>query len=313
VQRGPTDPVEKGASEGAAFRASAHASRRGPTLIVIAAVAVLGVAILARQAAPPAPTATVVPQRSSAAVVTSVAPSVLPTAEPTSVPPPLDPNATPHPRSVTVRAAAGTTELVPAGPTPVRVSLTLPAGWQQMSPGMYIKKSAPTAVGPVSSPPDPGLSISAWRIRDVYLYPCRWASQVYAEQPSDGRATGLADALAGFWGQDPNQAPFYSNSRIAPLASKPRPATLAGKDATYVEVLIPSDLDFSQCDAGQVLLWNTADGSVRTALGPTEHDRLWVVDVDRGPIVIDASSALTPSAEDQAELQAVIDSIAFKP
>jgi hypothetical protein len=178
---------------------------------------------------------------------------------------------------------------------------------------MYIKPPAPTVAGRQSSPPDPGLSISAWRIQDVYLYPCRWASQVYADQPSGGSATGLAGALTGFWGQDPDQAPINSNSRIAPLASKPRAATLAGKAATYLEVLIPSDLDFTQCDAAQVVLWKTADGTVRTALGPSEHNQIWVVDEDRGPIVIDASSALTPSPEDQAELQAVIDSIAFTP
>ena len=313
MQSGPTDPVEKGAEEGAAFRASARANRRGPVLVTIAAVAALGVAVLAKQVTPPAPTPTAVPQPSPAAVVSSVAPSVAPSPEPTSVPPPLDPTATPHATAETRPVSAGRARLEAVG-TAVDITLTLPAGWEQKGPAMYVKPSTQTGTGLGSSPPDPGLSISAWRVADVYLYPCRWATGIYVDQPPDRpTAVTLADALSHFWGQDPDQAPSYTNSTIAPLATKPRPATLAGRDATYLEVLIRSDLDFSQCDGGQVVLWKMADGGVRMALGPSEHHQLWVVDVDRGPIVIDASSALTPSAKDQAELQSVIDSIAFEP
>jgi hypothetical protein len=312
---GPADPVERGASEGAAFRASAHASRRGPALVVFAAVAALAVAVLAKGAAPAPPLATVAPQGSLPAIVAPV----LPTASPTSVPPPLDPSVTPLPTLVAAAAAAaGVTELVPGFSTPVRVTITLPAGWHRTSAGMYIKPPDPAPAGPDTAVPDtavpdPGLSIGAWSIEHVYLYPCRWGTQVYADEPSKRTAADLADALAAFWGQDPSGAPFYSNSKLAPIASRPRPATIGGFDATYVEVLVPSDLDFSQCDGGQVILWRPVDGPLRYSLGPFEQNRLWVVDVNGDLVVIDASSPLTPSPADEKELQGVIDSVVIKP
>ena len=74
--------------------------------------------------------------------------------------------------------------------------------------------------------------------------------------------------------------PFSSNATIAPIATKPRATTLGGHPAWYVEVLVPSVFDFGQCDGGQLVLWQTADGDVRYALGPGELDRLWVVDID---------------------------------
>ena len=60
--------------------------------------------------------------------------------------------------------------------------------------------------------------------------------------------------------------------------------------AWYVEVLVPSVFDFSQCDGGQLVLWQAVGGDVRYALGPGELDRLWVVEVDGTPIVVDAAS-----------------------
>jgi hypothetical protein len=166
---------------------------------------------------------------------------------------------------------------------------------------MYFKPSDTAEVG---------LSIGAWRIQHVNTFPCRWATPIFSDPLYPATAEGLADALSSWWGQDPNSA-FYSNSLMAPIASKPRLATIAGRPAWYVEVLIPSDFDLSQCDGGQLVLWETADGVVRSALRPTEHNRLWVVDVHGEQIVIDASSPLTPTPADAAELQAIVDSIRF--
>ena len=147
----------------------------------------------------------------------------------------------------------------------------------------------------------------------MFIFPCRWSNRDFADPRLMRTAAGQAQALSDWWGQDPNLAPFYSNSAIAPIAGKPRQSTIGGYPAWYVEVLIPSNFDFSQCDGGQVVLWETADGSVRYGLGPDEHNRLWVVDVDGQIVVIDAASSLFPSAEDTDELQAVIDSVVISP
>jgi hypothetical protein len=156
------------------------------------------------------------------------------------------------------------------------------------------------------------MSIGAWSIQHVYSVPCRWATAESADQPTKQTAEGQAQALAGWWGQDP-MAPYSSNSKIAPMATKPRPATIQGYDAWYVEVLIPSVFDFTQCDGGQLVLWDTASGEIRYGLGPGEFNRLWVIDVDGESIVVDVASSLTASSADETELQTVINSVVIDP
>jgi hypothetical protein len=118
-------------------------------------------------------------------------------------------------------------------------------------------------------------------------------------------------ALSAFWGQDPN-ASFFSNASIAPISSRPRPATIGGHPAQYVEVLIPSTLDFSRCDGRQFVLWDSGGSSVRYGLGPGEIDRLWVLEVHGTLVVIDAALPLLASRSDAAELQRVIDSVVVR-
>ena len=220
---------------------------------------------------------------------------------PAAGPPDRNPTATPQPTYATVAAEAGVTELTSAGPIPIGVSVVLPAGWEQASHAMYVRPA-----------PKVDLSIGAWRLRQVNVFPCRWSAGIVADPSLLETAEGQAQALSSWWGQDPGMPPL-SNSRIAPLASKPLPATIGGYSAWYVVVLIPTELDFTGCDGGQLILWDSSNRDVRYSLGPSEVNRLWVVDVDRGPIVIDAGVSLAASAADKAELQAVIDSIAFEP
>jgi len=107
--------------------------------------------------------------------------------------------------------------------------------------------------------------------------------------------------------------PPYSNSPLAPAAIRPRATTFAGYPAQYLETLILQGFDFSQCDAGQLLLWDCTNGDVRTGLGPGEFHRLWVVDVSGAVVVIDAATYPGTTEADQAELQAMLDSITIEP
>lgn len=306
MDRGLPDPAETGASEGAAFKAVAQPSRRTPAAIALAAIAVLAVALLTKQPAPAAsvPTEGVTPQQSPAeAVTSSVVPTVATTPSPTSGAPSRNPTVTPHPTFLAVPAEAGPTQLIPAGPTPVRLTISLPDEWEKASDFMYVKSNG---VAPA------GMSIGAWILKNVYIFPCRWSTQEYADGPLMRTAEGRAEALSAWWGQDPNMGP-YGNSKIAPIASKRLPTTIQGYPAWYLEVLIPSYLDHNECDGGQVVLWDTANGDVRYSLGPRELNRLWVVDVDGELIVIDAASFLPTSPADATELQTVIDSIVIEP
>jgi hypothetical protein len=274
--------------------------------VVLATIAFVGVALLTKQASSvvSAPVASVAAHASPGpAASPSVVGGAPATATTFSVPPDRDPSARPHPALVAVPAKAGTTRFVQAGSTPVSVTVELPDGWERASAAMVI---TPKGAAPV------GMSISVWTVQHVNLFPCRWTTPAFSDELFDDSAQGLAQALAAWWGQDPN-APFSSNATIAPIATKPRATSIQGYPAWFVELLVPSVFDFSHCDGGQLVLWQASNGDVRYAFGPGELDRLWVVDVHGMPIVIDAQSPVMASSADEAELQAVIDSIAIEP
>lgn len=302
----PPDPREEGESEGAVFKGVTRPSRRTPAAIALAAIAVLAIALLTKltDPAPSDPTDGVTAQPSPTEAVTSSAvPTLAATPSPASVPPSRNPAVTPLPTFRTVPAEAGATQLVPAGPTPVRLTISLPDGWQKASDFMYVKSNG---VAPA------GMSIGAWVLKNVYTFPCRWSTQEFADGPFMRTAEGQAEALSAWWGQDPNMLPYW-NSKIAPLASKRQPTTIQGYAAWYLEVLIPSELDFGECDGGELVFWVTANDDIRYSLGPGELNRLWVVDVAGQLIVIDAASFLATSSADVTELQAIIDSIVIEP
>jgi hypothetical protein len=267
---------------------------------------VVSLALLTKQTAPAAsaPTAGVTPRPTPTQAPRS--PGGRPTAPTfaqTSGAPSRNPTATPDPPFLAIPAAPGPTELSPGGSTSVRLTIRLLDGWSKIGHTRYAR-----SVGRA-----PALaSIGAWRIQHVHVFPCRWAAAVLADDQLMWTAAGQAQALSAWWGQDPGMPPD-SNAPIAPVSTTPRPTTLVGYAAWYVEILIPSDFDLSECDGGQLILWDTANGPVRTALGPGELIRVWVVDVDGEPIVIEGSTFLGTSPADAAELQAVIDSIVIEP
>jgi hypothetical protein len=238
VQRGNADPAENGAPQGAEFTGSARRSRQGPAAVVLAMIAFLGVALLIKQTSVVSvPVASAVAQASPAAAAShSLIPSAVPTLSAPAGPPSRDSTARPYATFVAVPAQAGTTRLVPAGSTPVRLEVALPDGWARASAAMYVTPASAAAVG---------LSISAWTVEHVNLFPCRWTTPAFSDELFDRTAEGQAQALAAWWGQDPN-APFSSNATIAPIATKPRATRIGGYPAWYVEVLVPSVFDFNQ-------------------------------------------------------------------
>src|SRR5207247_10420011 len=107
-------------------------------------------------------------------------------------PPARDPTARPHPTFVAVPAEAGTTRLVPAGSSPVSLTVALPDGWARASPAMYLTQQSTAPVG---------MSISAWTIQHVNLFPCRWTTPAFSDTLFDRSAEGQAQDLAPWWRQ----------------------------------------------------------------------------------------------------------------
>ena len=294
------------AQDGAAFHGMAGPRRRTPAAIALASLAVLTLALLTKQPDPAAslPTAGVSahPQRAEA-VVASPSPGVAQPSSPTSGPPSLNRAATPRPTPITTTAEPGTNQLGAAGGGLPRVHVVLGDGWMRASDGTFAKASDAR-----KSP----VTIGAWSLRHVQVFPCRWSAGVFADAQLMVTAVGQAQALASWWGQDPAMPPD-SNAPIAPIATRPRPTTLAGYPAWSLEILLPSDFQMTACDGGQVVLWESASGDARFGQGPGELIRLWVVDVDGQPVVIEASTLLIGSPEDAAELEAILESLVITP
>ncbi len=287
--------------EGAAFEGSASVRRRGPITLVLAAGAVVAFAFLTRppDTTPPTPDPSRPPPSAAVAEPSSPAPSLVPSPNALADPPPRDPLATPYPTVESTPMEAGPVNIRPAGSTDISLPITVPDGWERVDDAMIVKSGG-------GSPG--GMSFGAWVVQDVFVYPCRWSSRVFADRALMRSALGQAVALSSWWGQDPG-APPPSNVSIAPVATRPQATTIRGLDAYEVGILVLSGFDFAACDADQLVFWETADGAVRLGLGPGELHRLWVVDVEGTIVVVDATTFPGTSAADRAELQAIIDSI----
>ena len=291
---------------------TARPRRWAPVAVVVAAVGLVAVALLTKGTpiTVVVPSVAVEPSAPAASAVIGLdfgEPTEAPTKpagpSPTTAPPGLDRSVTPNPTFAAVPAAPGTVRLGEEQQMPIRLSMVLPDGWEKATDEMYVKGRGEAPAG---------VSIGAWSLRDVQVFPCRWSAGVVADPALMTTAAGQAEALSDWWGQDP-LASAFSTSPIAPAATRPTATTFAGYPARYLETLIYLGFDFTQCDAGQLLLWDATNGDIRYGLGPGELHRLWVVDANGSVVVIDAASYPGTSATDQAELQAMLDSITIEP
>lgn len=114
----------------------------------------------------------------------------------------------------------------------------------------------------------------------------------------------------------PQQPSATVDEIVAALISQPMrnatPATeitVDGHPGMAVELTVPRDLDFADCDNGEFRSWVQGGDSARFHQGPGQHDVVWIIDVDGTPLVINAAFFdATPSAV-RAEIQAILDSI----
>jgi hypothetical protein len=179
-------------------------------------------------------------------------------------------------------------EQVGVGPGPAslpKIELTVPEGWFNFK-GI--------SVGKGSTPPQK-VFVFFWDVAQVYPTPCKWKGKPMVDPGPD--VNGLASALA---------AQPHRN------ATAPTDIELGGFEGKYLELSVPSGVNFADCDEGYFESW-TANGwgSDRYQQRPGQVDRLWILDVDGERLVIDASTLSDATAEDRAELERVVDSIRF--
>jgi hypothetical protein len=164
-------------------------------------------------------------------------------------------------------------------------TITVPAGWTNLDQRGVLKEDGERFMGVLFWPfPDD--------LEQVYTDPCNWATNV-VEPPVGPTVDDLANALAA-------QA----------IRGNPTPTdvTIDGYDGKLVEMSVPSDVDFADCDLNEFRSW-----SGRFHHGPGQIDRVYILDVDGERLVLIVHHMPGATAADLEEQQAIFESIDFLP
>lgn len=180
------------------------------------------------------------------------------------------------------------------------IEYTVPVGWEIREP--YIGKNL--------GQPDE-VALSFWTTSGVYADPCHRA----------GTKLNALDLMqhdhAGVDGEtivllNPGEGGLAVQA--GRNASEPENAIIGGQQALRFELTVPKDLDIESCDDGVYRSWPSFSapdtGNDNHIAGQT--DIIYMVDVDRSPILIDASHRPQSDAEDLAELESVLASLLIK-
>jgi hypothetical protein len=223
------------------------------------------------------------------------------------------PTKTPAPTPTTAASPTATPQptgpvALPAGPVPagtyvahpflapngsIGFQLTLPDGWEAGGP----QGRAPVGGAPATGFEGPdGMSMGFLTITSLEPDPCNWKEGTDVEVGPT--VDDLVTALAG--------NPGYETT-------DPADVTLGGFSGKRIDVQVPADLDLATCDDGQFWVWAVADGQTIYAQGREGRFHLWILDVQGRRVLVMTHDFPGTSADDQAELQAIVDSIQIEP
>jgi hypothetical protein len=185
-----------------------------------------------------------------------------------------------------------------------QIIFTLPAGWAISNGFVYKHLNQPGEV-----------AFSAWTVDQVYDEPCHWQgsarSQLDIAYSSYDAVTGLLVPAPGVGGLA-NQALRGSRPRAVVPVTMASPGSPNGRvPALRIDLSVPANLDISSCDKGQFrswTVWEVVDGA-DSHYAPGQLDSVYMVDVDRRALVIDASHMPATSQADLAELKAILASM----
>lgn len=167
-----------------------------------------------------------------------------------------------------------------------RLTVDVPGGYEGDEGAWVVRKQ-----GRVSQ-----TAVSVWVIGDVYGDACKWAGTLL-EPPPVSSVESLVSALAGQRGV---------------RVSTPTAITIEGFAGTYMERTVPAGTNLDECNGAEFRPWLGSDGGTRF-VDPGQHDLLWIIDVDGGPLVIDAAVGPGNSAKVRAELIGIAESIRIDP
>jgi hypothetical protein len=200
-----------------------------------------------------------------------------PTATPTASP---TPSQTPPELMAGERLKPGTYSLSVLGL--VNATLTVPDGWAAYDHASVNK----------NGPDDARITAVIFWDTDpharVYADPCHWSSG-FVQPPVGPTIDDLATALA----DQPDRGD-----------AMPIDVSIDGYLGRMIELSVPSDISFADCDGGQFRTWEG-----RYHQGPGQIDQIYILDVGGHTLVIDTFFMPATSEADRAERQAIVDSI----
>ncbi len=215
-----------------------------------------------------------------------------PTASPTAAP---TPTPSPSPTAAAVKVPASG-ELNAAAyyiddrtiTNAERFTFTVPDGWT-IDNGFLTKEGE-----------EPGeVLLVTWVVTHIFSDACQWDEGALVDVGTT--VDQLASALADQRGRE---------------ASAPTDVTLGGFPAKRIELTVDPDLDVTTCTNGNLRYWPGAGPDMTSGLccnPPGNTDVVYIVDVAGSRLVVVARHYPGSSAENRAELQAVVDSIQIEP
>jgi hypothetical protein len=148
-------------------------------------------------------------------------------------------------------------------------------------------------VAPEGASPPGGRGLSFSLVDEVYADPCRW-NRGFFDPPVGPTVDDLAVALT----EQPGTG-----------ASRPEPVELAGYTGEQMQLQVPRSIRLDECWNTEFHLWSARPYGGRYVQGPGQIDKLWILDVDGTPLVIDAAYFPETSSEDREELMDIVESV----
>jgi len=175
-----------------------------------------------------------------------------------------------------------------------RIIFTLPAGWATRD-GLvykYVDRSHEVA-------------FSAWTVDQVYADPCHWQASTLSPLDLANHSHDQAGAII----LAPEAGGLANQALRGPTPRALTPVSLGGQSALRIDLSVPAGLDMSTCDSGEFRSWTDVVYGANSHHSSGQLDTVYEIDLDKRPLVIDASHMPATSPEDQAELKAVLASI----
>jgi hypothetical protein len=194
-----------------------------------------------------------------------------------------DPGPTPTPAALVGEALEAGTYRLTELPGSISATITVPDGWHNIQGFGVGKEDVPDVsyAAVVLWPSDA-------EVAHVYADPCQWQDG-FVDPPVGPTVDDLATALAN----QPQRG-----------ESVPVDVTIDGYQGKMIELSVPDDINFADCDDGQFHSW---EGRFHQA--PGQIDRIYILDVGGQRLLIDANFIPGTTEAALAEQQAVFDSI----